>query len=112
MNSYLHQVKTQSNNQVADHHALKKSREVAEWKERLTPLETRLAKLLATIPTEVKGQGLALETLRSMLLGKWRGNCHPGELGKALRKLGFERRRSWLCDASGFRAKWYPIVTR
>jgi hypothetical protein len=25
----------------------------------------------------------------------WRGNCHPGELGMALRKLGFKRERRW-----------------
>ena len=29
------------------------------------------------------------------LKGRWRGNCHPGELGTALRKLGFRRERRW-----------------
>jgi hypothetical protein len=40
-------------------------------------------------------------------LARWRGHCHPGELGAALRKLGFKRERRWR-DASGFQALWYP----
>lgn len=37
----------------------------------------------------------------------WRGNCHPGELGTVLRKLGFTRQRRWH-DEGGFCALWYP----
>lgn len=40
------------------------------------------------MPEEITGKGLALNDLRRLLSGKWRGNCHPGELGAALRKLG------------------------
>ena len=80
----------------------------AQWAERLTPLEDRLAKLLATIPPEIKSQGLSLPAIRNMLAGKWRGKCHPGELGAALRKLGYERRRNWSSDTQGFKAMWYP----
>jgi hypothetical protein len=77
-------------------------------RERLTPLEERLARLLATIPDELKQDGLELKSLQASLRGRWRGKCcHPGELGAALRKLGFVRKRSWDGDA-GFRALWYP----
>jgi hypothetical protein len=41
------------------------------------------------------------------LRGRRRGNCHPGELGTALRKLGFKRERRWH-DSTGFCALWYP----
>jgi hypothetical protein len=81
----------------------------AQWTERLTPLEDRLAKLLATIPTEIKSQGLSLPAIRAMLAGKWRGKCHPGELGFALRNLGYQRRRNWSVDGSAFKAMWYKI---
>jgi hypothetical protein len=74
-------------------------------RERLTPLEERLSRLLATIPTEIKREGLSLPSLQASLRGRWRGNCHPGELGVALRKLGFRRVRSWRSD-EGFRAVW------
>jgi len=62
-------------------------------KDRLTPLEARLRRLLDTIPIELQREGLSLSTLQISLRGRWRGNCHPGELGSVLRKLGFTRRR-------------------
>ena len=83
----------------------------AQWTERLTPLEERLAKLLANIPTEIKSQGLSLPAIRKLLAGKWRGNCHPGELGFALRKLGFQRRRNWSSCSQSFSALWFPKFT-
>ncbi len=82
--------------------------EVQVWRERMTPLEARVSKLLSTIPEEVRDQGLSLTTLRSMLSGKWRGKCHPGELGQALRKLGYQRRRNWSKATSSFSALWFP----
>jgi hypothetical protein len=65
---------------------------------RLTPLQDRLARLLATISVEMQREGLSLSTLRASLRGRWRGNRHPGELGTALRKLGFKRERRWNDD--------------
>ncbi len=81
-----------------------------QWAERLTPLEQRLKKLLAEMPQETLAQGLSLDSLRRLLAGKWRGNCHPGELGAALRKLGYFRRRDWSDVEGGFRAKWYRLL--
>jgi hypothetical protein len=75
-------------------------------RERLTPLEERLTRLLATIPGEIQREGLSPASLRASLRGRWRGSCHPGELGAALRNLGFRRERRWH-DGSGFRALWY-----
>jgi len=74
-------------------------------RERLTPLEDRLARLLATIPLQVQREGLSLPSLQALLRGRGRGHAHPGELGAALRKLGFERRRQW-GGAGGFPALW------
>ena len=74
-------------------------------RERLTPVEERLARLLATIPDELQREGLSLTSLQTSLRGRWRGNCHPGELGAALRKLGFTRQRRWRGEG-GFRALW------
>ncbi len=76
---------------------------------RLTPLDDRLARLLATIPIEVQREGLSLSSLQTSLRGRRRGNCHPGELGAALRRLGFERRRDW-SGADGFRAVWRRVA--
>ena len=84
-----------------------KAKATAQWTERLTPLEERLRRLLSQMPEDVIAQGLSLDDLRRLLTGKWRGNCHPGELGAALRKLGFVRRRNWSDAEGGFRARWF-----
>jgi hypothetical protein len=76
---------------------------------RLTPLDARLARLLDTIPPEVQREGLSLAALQTSLRGRRRGNCHPGELGAALRRLGFVRRRDWR-GADGFRAVWRRVT--
>ena len=75
-------------------------------RDRLTPLEERLARLLTTIPAEVLRDGVALSALQARLKGRGRGSCHPGELGAALRKAGFVRERKW-SDDDGFRALWF-----
>ena len=72
-------------------------------RERLTPLEERLARVLTSIPIEVQREGLSLSTLQTSLRGRWRGNCHPGELGTALRRLGFGRKRHYHGSTV-----WYP----
>jgi hypothetical protein len=82
---------------------------IAKWQGRLTPLEDRLAKLLSTMPEEITAQGFALNDLRRLLSGKWRGNCHPGELGAALRKLGYVRKRNWSDLEGGFAARWAQV---
>ena len=106
MSTYLEHVKSHVTACEASA-AEQQAAETSKWLERLTPLEDRLAKLLANIPAEIKSQGLSLPALRAMLAGKWRGKCHPGELGIALRRLGYERRRNWSDGIQSFCALWY-----
>ena len=87
------------------HDAEKERADAQAARERLTPLEERLARLLATIPPEIQREGLSLSSLQASLRGRWRGNCHPGELGTALRKLGFKRFRDW-SGSAGFATRW------
>jgi hypothetical protein len=82
--------------------------EVRAARERLTPIDERLSRLLAGIPLEVQSDGLSLPALQASLRGRWRGNCHPGELGRALAKAGFERTRDWR-GVDGFRAIWRKV---
>jgi hypothetical protein len=90
---------------VEDDQTRLRERQIAAARDRLTPLEDRLARLLDTIPLDVQREGVGLPALQAALKGRWRGNCHPGELGIALRKLGFRRIRSWT-GGEGFRAVW------
>ena len=76
---------------------------------RLVPLDVRLTRLLTTIPAEVQREGLSLPTLQAMLKGRRRGSCHPGELGTALRRLGWARKRCWRGgQENGFASRWHP----
>jgi hypothetical protein len=112
MVGYLEHVRAESDRVTAARDAAREAEICGvrtKWAERLMPLEDRLKKLLSEMPEEVIAQGLSLASLRRLLAGKWRGNCHPGELGEALRNLHFIRRRSW-SDDEGFKAKWYRSV--
>ena len=107
---YLEQVQAESNRVSAARDAAREAEARTirtEWADRLTPLEDRVKKLLAEMPDEVLAEGLSLDAIRRLLAGKWRGNCHPGELGTALRKLGYVRHRDWSDIEGGFRAKWF-----
>ena len=114
MSTYLESVRALSEAQskakvIADQQAAREA--TSRWSERLTPLEERLRRLLSQMPEEIVAKGLSLDELRRLLSGKWRGNCHPGELGAALRKLGFVRRRNWSDHERGFRARWHQDST-
>jgi hypothetical protein len=74
----------------------------------LTPLHKRLQRLLDTIPSSEQRKGLSLLDLQSCLRGRKGGLPHIGELGAAMRRLGWQRQRAWSNEKSAFSSKWYP----
>ena len=74
----------------------------------LAPLHTRLQKLLETLPLSDQRQGLSLLDLQVRLRGRKGGLPHIGELGAAIRRLGWQRRRAWSDHDAAFAAKWFP----
>ena len=74
----------------------------------LAPLPTRLQRLLETIPDCAKHQGLSLLELQGQLRGRKGGLPHIGEMGAAMRKLGWRRRRKWSDESAAFSSRWYP----
>lgn len=79
---------------------------VQDWREANRPLIARLRDLLATIPIDVQRAGLPLRDLQTRLKGRKGKTCDHGELGSALRSLGFHRDRRWSHGDQGFRAVW------
>lgn len=79
-----------------------------EGKSILPPLCTRLQKLLDQIPQNAKQEGLSLLDLQARLRGRKGGMPHVGELGAAMRRLGWYRRRRWSDQDAAFSSKWYP----
>jgi hypothetical protein len=111
MKCYMSQLEAAAEARRAKYQAEREEKARAEAEAvrvRLTPLEDRLTRLLTTIPIDVQREGLSLASLQTSLRGRSRGNCHPGELGQALRRLGFERRRNWR-GTDGFRAAWHRV---
>jgi hypothetical protein len=51
---------------------------------------------------------LSLLQLQACLRGRKGGLPHIGELGAAIRRLGWQRRRRWSDHDAAFAAKWYP----
>lgn len=74
----------------------------------LVPLHTRLQRLLDTIPPSAQHQGLSLLDLQARLRGRKGGLPHIGEMGAAMRKLGWQRRRAWSNENTAFSSRWYP----
>ena len=74
----------------------------------LTPLYARLKRLLDTIPSTAQREGLSLLDLQYCLRGRKGGLPHIGELGAAMRRLGWQRRRAWSNEKTAFSSKWYP----
>jgi hypothetical protein len=74
----------------------------------LAPLHTRLQRLLDTIPYNAQRQGLSLLDLQACLRGRKGGLPHIGEMGAAMRKLGWQRQRAWSDENTAFSSRWYP----
>ena len=74
----------------------------------LLPLHMRLQRLPDTIPSSAQHKGLSLLDLQSCLRGRKGGLPHIGELGAAMRRLGWQRQRAWSNEKSAFSSKWYP----
>jgi hypothetical protein len=99
----------QAEEQARRHRA--KEEAAASARERLVPLQERLKRLLDSIPPAIQAEGLSIAALQSQLRARGRGHsvCHIGELGAALRRLGWRRVRRWDSSADGFRALWFPL---
>lgn len=74
--------------------------------ERFRPLEERIARLLTSVPIEHQAAGLPITFFQASLRGRQRASAQTGEIGTALRRLGFERRRCWR-KGHGFSALWH-----
>lgn len=74
----------------------------------LAPLDARLQRVLDQIPQSTQLEGLSLLDLQVRLRGRKGGLPHIGELGAAMRRLGWQRRRRWSDHDAAFAAKWYP----
>lgn len=98
--------------QFAHDHAIEQQRLADEkarrWRARLTPLDTRLQKLLDEIPPEVRARGIRLPALIPLLAGRTRQHPAAGDVGQALRRIGYRRKRDWSNGDEGFPAVWYP----
>lgn len=73
----------------------------------LRPLHERIADVLKTLTPEEQEEGIQLQALCDRLQGKYRAKAQAGEVGSALRRLGWVRVRDWR-DQSGFRTTWHP----
>jgi hypothetical protein len=105
MGAYVNQLNAAVANQDQTRRDEKERVAADAARDRLTPLEDRLVRLLTTVPIGLQREGLSLPTLQASLRGRWRGRAHPGDVGRALRALGFTRTLRWR-GQEGFQALW------
>ena len=107
MKSYLNELNAQVEEQRGRLASVKQD-QAAAARDRLTSLDYRLKHLLSTIPPGVQDEGLSIIEMQTMLRprGSERSCCTAGQLGDALRRLGFVRERRWRDGRSSFRALW------
>lgn len=80
-----------------------------DYRARMVPLTIRLTRLLETIPDVVKTEGMSLEHLRQRLTGRTQPTARAGDVGTALRQLGWRPRRNWKTrSTTGVPALWFP----
>ena len=103
MKSYLNELNAHAAEHRAQDDAVKQAQAA-----RRTSLDDRLKHLLSTIPPEVQDEGLSIVEVQVMLRprGSEHSCCNAGQLGDALRRLGFVRERRWHDGRSSFRALW------
>ena len=77
----------------------------------LGALDARLRKVLDRIPQSTQIEGLSLLDLQACLRGRKGGLPHIGELGAAIRRLGWQRRRAWSDENTAFASRWHPPET-
>lgn len=98
--------------QIARQHTSDQQRKATEkerqLRARLTPLDDRLRRVLDNIPDSIKAEGIRLPPLVHQLAGRIRQHPSAGDVGKALRRLGWRRKRDWSNGDEGYPAVWYP----
>ena len=62
----------------------------------------------------MQDEGLSIIEVQRMLRppGARRSCCNAGQLGGALRRLGFTRERRWRDGGAGFRALWHKRLVK
>ena len=105
MKSYLNELNAHAAEHRAQDDAVKQA---AAERDRRTSLDERLKHLLGTIPPEVQDEGLSIVAVQVMLRprGSEHSCCTAGQLGDALRRLGFVRERRWRNGRESFRSLW------
>lgn len=85
---------------------------LAQKARRALGVDERVRRIVATLPDHLKGQPLQIGYFRERMGSKWRpgGRAHLGEIGGALTRLGWTRRRVWKSDqfSGRYPAVWFP----
>ena len=95
-----------------DRAAAKEAKRRARHRLRFVPMDERLAKLLAELPTDERNAPRPISFFRQALKSKYpsrgEGRASVAEIGPALRRLGWRRERLWRNPESGFNTVWHP----
>lgn len=75
---------------------------------RTKPLEDQITELMCTLPPQLRDRPWSMAELVNQLMGKYRDQPHPQQVGQALRRLGWRRERLWGNGYEGVRV-WMAL---
>lgn len=93
-----------------DHAREPTANELAEYGRR-APVELRVGAVLSAIPRSIARKGVPFSYIQGQLAGRSRGalTCGNAELGRALVRRGWQRRRTWeRREKDGALTLWFP----
>jgi hypothetical protein len=67
--------------------------------------------MIVAMSPEDRTKPRPLEFYRTRLRGRQRRSAQAGEVGEALRSLGYTRKRAWQSESDGFCSLWHPPLT-
>lgn len=76
----------------------------------MRPMHERVESVLRQLTPDELNAGIRLEWLCEQIAGKYRGCAQPRQIGAALRRLGFTRKRCWRGGDIGFRSTWHKDI--
>jgi hypothetical protein len=110
MSAYVEQLNRRLEQSRIDRAAAKAAAEAEKAKQRLAPLDVRLARLLGAIGDDEKADGLPIVRLQHHLLGQKRGYASCRELSQALLRARWVRYRYQSRNGPTF-VRWFPPGT-
>lgn len=107
LKSYMDELRAKAEQQGLDH-ANASNRSPVRTEHAYKPLTEQISELMNTLPPALRNRPWTVAELALRLKGKYRSHPSAGDVGQALRALGWVNRRDWSKSGGGRRVWLAP----